>query len=38
MAAFRANEQEGLCHTFWTFQTPFIGDICNCDLTDYLAM
>lgn len=38
IAAFRAHEQEGLCHTIWTFQTPFIGGICNCDRADCLAM
>ncbi len=38
MAAFRSHEQEGLCHTVWTFQTPFIGGICNCDRADCLAM
>ena len=38
LAAFRAHEQEGLCHTVWTFHTPFIGTICNCDRSDCLAM
>jgi len=38
VAAFREHEQEGLCHTVWTFRTPFIGGICNCDRTDCLAM
>lgn len=38
IAAFRAHELEGLCHTVWTFQTPFIGGICNCDRADCLAM
>lgn len=38
LAAFRAHELEGLCHTVWTFQTPFIGGICNCDRADCLAM
>ncbi|ACM20427.1 iron-sulfur cluster-binding protein [Geotalea daltonii FRC-32] len=38
LAAMRAHELEGLCHTVWTFQTPFIGGICNCDRTDCLAM
>lgn len=32
------NEREGMCHTVWTFNTPFIGAICNCDQTDCLAM
>lgn len=35
---FRAYEREGLCHTVWTFHTPFIGGICNCDRADCLAM
>ncbi|MBU4305669.1 MAG: 4Fe-4S binding protein [Candidatus Omnitrophica bacterium] len=38
IAAFRAHEKEGLCHTVWTLQTPFIGGICNCDLSGCLAM
>ena len=38
IAAFYAHEQEGLCHTVWTFHTPFIGGICNCDRVDCLAM
>ena len=38
IASFREHEKEGLCHTVWTFQTPFIGGICNCDRTDCLAM
>lgn len=38
LAAFREHEKEGLCHSVWTFQTPFIGGICNCDRTDCLAM
>jgi Pyruvate/2-oxoacid:ferredoxin oxidoreductase delta subunit len=38
MAAFHAHEQEGLCHSVWTFHTPFIGGICNCDRSDCLAM
>lgn len=32
------HEQEGLYHTIWTFHTPFIGGICNCDRSDCLAM
>lgn len=31
-------EQRGLCHTVWTFVTPFIGSICNCDRVDCVAM
>jgi Pyruvate/2-oxoacid:ferredoxin oxidoreductase delta subunit len=38
LGAFRSHEQEGLCHTVWTFVTPFIGGICNCDRSDCLAM
>ncbi len=34
----RAFEKEGLIHTIWTFKTPFIGAICNCDRADCLAM
>ena len=28
----------GLVHSVWTFQTPFIGAICNCDAAYCLAM
>jgi len=38
LQAFRRHEAEGLCHTIWTFETPFIGGICNCDQSDCLAM
>lgn len=38
LRAMREHEKEGLCHTVWTFQTPFIGGICNCDRADCLAM
>lgn len=31
-------EKEGLCHSVWTFKTPFIGGICNCDRPNCLAM
>lgn len=34
----REHEREGLCHTVWTFHTPFIGGICNCDRSDCIAM
>lgn len=34
---FRELEKKGLVHTVWTFLSPFIGGICNCDL-DCLAM
>lgn len=36
--AFAGHEKEGLCHSVWTFVTPFIGGICNCDRADCLAM
>ncbi len=36
--AFQAHEQEGLCHSVWTFHTPFIGGICNCDRSGCLAL
>jgi ferredoxin len=34
----RELEKKGLCHTVWTFITPFIGGICNCDRSDCGAM
>lgn len=37
MAAFTEHEKQGLCHTVWTFRTPFIGGVCNCDRADCLA-
>ncbi len=27
----RAFDAEGLIHSLWTFKTPYIGGICNCD-------
>jgi ferredoxin len=38
IAAFRQCDREGLCHSVWTFRTPFIAGICNCDRADCLAM
>jgi len=38
LAMLREHEEEGLCHTVWTFVAPFIGGICNCDKADCLAM
>ncbi len=38
LRAFAEHEKAGLCHTVWTFVTPFIGGICNCDRSDCLAM
>lgn len=32
MALLRRCEDEGLMHSVWTFITPFIGAICNCDM------
>jgi len=31
-------DSRGLVHSVWTFQTPFIGAICNCELKSCLAM
>jgi ferredoxin len=36
--AFADHEKEGLCHSVWTFITPFVGGICNCDRADCMAM
>jgi NAD-dependent dihydropyrimidine dehydrogenase PreA subunit len=30
-AEIGALDRQGLTHSVWTFQTPFIGAICNCD-------
>ena len=38
LALMREWELDGLAHTVWTFDTPFIGGICNCDRTDCMAM
>jgi ferredoxin len=38
LGLMREFEQEGLVHSVWTFITPFIGGICNCDRSDCLAM
>ena len=38
LSSIRGHEHEGLCHTIWSFHTPFIGGICNCDRSDCLAM
>jgi ferredoxin len=32
MALLRRTEDEGLMHSVWTFITPFIAAICNCNL------
>jgi ferredoxin len=34
----RGLEKKGCCHSVWTFNTPFIGGICNCDRSDCMAM
>ncbi|MCJ7509079.1 MAG: 4Fe-4S binding protein [candidate division Zixibacteria bacterium] len=31
-------EAKGSVHSIWTFITPFIGGLCNCDRSDCLAM
>ena len=38
LTKLREHEEEGLCHTVWTFVAPFIAGICNCDKADCLAM
>lgn len=32
MSVLHKAEREGLMHSVWTFKTPFIAAICNCDL------
>lgn len=32
-AVLRRAESEGLMHSVWTFKTPYIAAICNCDLS-----
>jgi len=34
----RDAEPDGVLHSVWTFVTPFIGGICNCDRSDCIAM
>ena len=31
-------DSKGLVHSVWTFRTPFIGGVCNCDRVECLAM
>jgi NAD-dependent dihydropyrimidine dehydrogenase PreA subunit len=38
LSLIRDFEKEGLVHSLWTFLTPFIGGICNCDRSDCMAM
>jgi ferredoxin len=32
LSQFREHEKKSMIHSVWTFVTPFIGGICNCDL------
>jgi Pyruvate/2-oxoacid:ferredoxin oxidoreductase delta subunit len=32
LALLRRTEEEGMMHSVWTFMTPFIAGLCNCDL------
>ncbi len=34
----RELDSRGMVHSVWTFQTPFIGAICNCELKACIAM
>ena len=34
---FREFEEKGLYHSVWTFKTPFIAGICNCDSRNCLS-
>ncbi len=38
LTLMRSWEKEGAVHTVWTFGTPFIAGICNCDRADCAAM
>jgi ferredoxin len=38
LATLKELEKDGLCHTIWTFLSPFIGSICNCSKSDCIAM
>lgn len=38
LTLMRENEREGLCHSVWTFITPFIGGLCNCALPGCMAL
>jgi ferredoxin len=37
-AAIREADHQGYIHSIWTFGTPFIGAICNCEKSYCLAM
>ena len=36
--AIQKLDRNGLVHTIWTFQTPYISGICNCTVNDCLAL
>ncbi len=36
--AIRETDRQGFVHSVWTFHTPFIGAICNCEKSYCLAM
>ena len=38
LAEMAALEENGAIHTVWTFLTPFIGGVCNCDPSGCLAV
>lgn len=38
LSLMREFEHDGLLHSVWTFITPFIGGLCNCDRSDCFAM
>jgi NAD-dependent dihydropyrimidine dehydrogenase PreA subunit len=38
MDQIRGFEDQGLMHSIWTFKTPFIAGICNCDRSGCMAM
>ncbi len=38
LEAMTENDRKGMVHSLWTFETPFIGAICNCDGRYCLAM
>jgi len=38
MDAVAVHDRKGLIHSVWTFMTPFVGAICNCDTDGCMAM
>jgi Pyruvate/2-oxoacid:ferredoxin oxidoreductase delta subunit len=38
MESIKAFDNKGLIHSVWTFMTPFIGAVCNCDMNGCMAM